>query len=91
MKYVPSLDKQFIPMIIKLNEFQKQVQAATVKQKVVICVERNNGFNHIYQIDTFKDFTGHDLENYAVVERIIKTLLWLVGGFKIYIAGSEYL
>lgn len=91
MKYIPSLDKNFTPMILKLHEFQKKVKASQKIQKVVICIERNDGFNHIFQIDTFLDNTGHDLENYEIVERIIKTLLWLVGGFKIYIAGSTYL
>ncbi|MGD9604617.1 MAG: ROK family protein [Bacilli bacterium] len=91
MKYIPSLDKQFMPMIIKLNDFKKQVQAESQKQRVVICIERNDKFNHIYEIDTYKDGTGHDLENYEIIERIIKTLLWLVGGFKVYIAGSPFL
>lgn len=91
MKYIPSLDKQFEPMILKLNEFQKKVHEESYKQRVVICIERNDGFNHIYEIDTFQDGTGHDLENYEIVERIIKTLLWLVGGFKIYISGSHLL
>jgi predicted NBD/HSP70 family sugar kinase len=89
MKYVPSLDKNFTPLILKLHDFQKKVKTEASKQQVVICVERNDGYNHIYKIDTFKDHTGHDEENYGIVERVIKTLLWLVGGFKIYIAGSK--
>ena len=40
-------------------------------------------------IDVFKDGTGHDEENHAFVERIVKTLLWVRGGYKIIIAGSK--
>ncbi|HBP25733.1 MAG TPA: transcriptional regulator, partial [Acholeplasmatales bacterium] len=89
MKYIPSLDKNFSPMILKLHDFQKKIKAGVSKQLVVICIERNDGYNYIYKIDTFKDHAGHDKENYEIVERIIKTLLWLIGGFKIYIAGSK--
>ena len=37
----------------------------------------------------FKDGTGHDEENHDFVERIVKTLLWARGGYKIIIAGSK--
>ena len=32
-----------------------------------------------------------DERNTFVVERIIKSILWVVGGYKIYIAGSKYI
>jgi len=91
MKYIPSLDKNFTPMILKLREFQDKVKLEKSKQKLVICLERNKGYNYIYEIDTFLDNTGHDLENYEIIERIIKTIIWFVGGYKIYIAGSDYI
>lgn len=91
MKYIPSLDPKFKPMILKLREFQDKVQKEENVQKVVICLERNKGYNYIYEIDTFIDNTGHDEENYEIVERLIKSILWVVGGYKIYIAGSNYI
>lgn len=89
MKYIPKLDKNYLPMIEVLNTFMKNVDESNEKQNVVICLERNDGYNYIYKIDTFKDNTGHDDENYDIIERIIKSLLWVVGGNKIYIAGSK--
>jgi len=91
MKYVPSLDKNFKPLIIELNEFKKAVNNSPNKSKLVICLERNDKYNYIYNIDIYKDNTGFDEINYRIVERIIKTLLWLVGGYKVYIFGSKYL
>ena len=41
--------------------------------------------------DVYKENTGHDEENYGIAERIIKTLLWAKGGFKVYVAGSKYI
>ena len=91
MKYIPTLDKKYTPMIFKLREFVSEVQKQSQTQKVIICLERNKGYNYHFSIDTFVDNTGHDEENYQIVERIVKSLIWIVGGFKIYIAGSNYL
>ena len=90
MKYVPTLDKNFAPMILKLREFSKKVSECAEKEELVICLERHQGYNYIYKLDIFKDGTGHDEENYDIVERIVKSLLWIVGGYKVYIAGSHY-
>ena len=90
MRYIPSLDKNFKPMINVLNEFKEKV-SKDESSLVTICLERHQGYNYIYNIDVFKDGTGHDEENYFIVERIIKSLLWIVGGFKVYIKGSKYI
>ncbi|MDD3123306.1 MAG: hypothetical protein PHC62_07340, partial [Candidatus Izemoplasmatales bacterium] len=91
MKYIPSLDKEFAPIILEIIKYKDLVEKADEKQEVIICLERNKGYNYFYKIETFKDGTGHDDYNYLIVERIVKTLLWLVGGFKIYISGSKYI
>ena len=88
MKYVPSLDKNFKPMIVLLREFNEGVKNSE-SQPLTICLERNQGYNYIYNIDVYKDNSGHDEENHFVIERIIKSLLWVVGGFKIYLGGHE--
>lgn len=89
MKYVPSLDKKFQPLIHVLHDYKQNVLKATKKELLTICLERNDGYNYIYRFDIFADNTGHDDETYHIVERIIKTLLWLVGGYKIYLSGSH--
>lgn len=89
MKYVPIYDKNFEPMILKLNEFKERVKNAPNKP-LKICVERNKGYNFIYSIDIFSDPSMNE-ENYAVVERIIKTILWVAGGYKIYLCGDKYI
>ena len=89
MKYVPSIDKKFYPLILKLREFNEKVKKANEKSMLEIVLERHSGYNYIYRIEIFKDGTGHDDENYEIIERIIKSLLWIVGGFKIYIKGSH--
>lgn len=91
MKYIPSLDKNFSPLILKIREFNELVKKSNKTCNLTICLERNQGYNYFYNIDIFKDGTGHDEENYDLVERIVKSLLWIVGGYKIYVSGSKYI
>ena len=83
MKYVPSLEPGYIPMISKVREFKEK---GTIP--FAICVERNKGYRYRYDI---KLIENNDEENAEYVERIIKTILWVVGGFKIYLGGDEAL
>ena len=87
---IAKLEPEFMPMVKVINDYKVAVKKAD-SQKIVISVERNNGLVAVYTLDTFKDGTGHDEENYGIAERIIKTLLWAKGGYKVYIAGSKYI
>ncbi len=87
---IAKLEPEFMPMVKVINDYNAAVAKAD-SQKVVIAVERNNGLMATYNMDIYKDGTGHDDENYGIAERIIKTLLWAKGGYKVYIAGSKTL
>ena len=91
MSVIPTIDKGFKPCAVVINDFWAKVKKADKKQTVKLCLERSKGKNYIYQIDTFLDGTGHDEENYRIVERIAKTMLWFAGGFKFYVSGSLYI
>lgn len=85
------LDPQFQPMSVVLDEYAKAVAEADKKSRLTIGVERNKGFVSTWALDIFADGTGHDEENYGIAERIIKTMLWTRGGWKIIIHGSKYI
>lgn len=85
LKYVPSIDKNFQPNVVVLEEFEKRVLADDHK-KVSIYLERTNGYNYIYEMNVFSH--GHEEENYEIVERVVKGLLWMVGGFRVIISGD---
>lgn len=89
MKFVPSLDKGFRPMILELKKFHEEVAASGKSDLLKICVERNDGYNYLYSLPVFSDGSGRDDDNYRIVERLVKTILWAVGGYKIYVAGSR--
>ncbi|MGN1083220.1 MAG: ROK family protein [Candidatus Avispirillum sp.] len=82
------LDPQFQPMVKVVSDYKAAVAKAG-GVPLVIAVERNKGYVSTYKLDVYKDGEGHDEESYGVVERIVKTLLWVYGGFKITVAGSR--
>ncbi len=87
LKVNAKLDPQFTPLSLVCREMREATKENG--QDLVIGVERNKGYTTVYKTRVFKDGTGHDEENFNFVERMVKALLWVAGGFKIIIAGSE--
>ena len=87
LKVNAKLDKGFCPLSLVCREMREKTKADG--QDIVIAVERNKGYTYTYKTRVFKDNTGHDEENFRFVERIVKSILWVAGGYKIIIAGSE--
>ena len=87
MKFVPTLDKEFRPMYLEFKSYVDEV-AASAHKPLKICVERNDGYNYIYSYDIFSDADKQERNN-RMAERMIKTILWVVGGYKVYICGDE--
>lgn len=87
MKFVPTLDKQFKPMYLEFAAYKADVAKAAHKP-LKICVERNDGYKYVYAYDVFADEKNADRNN-RMAERLVKTILWVVGGYKIYICGDD--
>ena len=87
LKVVPVYDPGFTPMIKYVEEYEQAV-AFSEKQPIAVSVERNKGYVHTVKMDIFRDGT-RDEDNFRVVERLVKTLLWVYGGWKITISGSK--
>ncbi len=87
LKVAAKLDPKFTPLSLICREMREATKADG--QDIVIAIERNKGYTTTYKTRIYKDGTGHDEENFRFIERIAKTLLWVAGGFKIIIAGSE--
>ena len=84
----PILEPEFKPAIIELRSFFEDVKKYPNKQHLIVSVERANGYIYRKEFDILPDGVD-DERNTFIVERIIKCILWVVGGFKIYIAGSH--
>jgi predicted NBD/HSP70 family sugar kinase len=82
------LDKEFKPAIIELRNFRNEVSLSKDKRHLIIAVERNNGYVYRTEFDVFGPGIDDERNNF-IVERMIKSILWIVGGYRIYIAGSH--
>lgn len=89
MKFIPSYDKGFTPMIVALRDYEARVKQQE-SSKLAFCIERNNGYNYIYEMDVFAAPEKAD-ESFALVERLVKSVLWVCGGYKIYVCGPEFI
>ncbi len=87
LKVNAKLDPKFTPLSLVCREMREATKDDG--QDIIIAIERNKGYTTTYKTRIYKDGTGHDEENFRFIERIAKTLLWVAGGFKIIIAGSE--
>ncbi|MBO5036831.1 MAG: ROK family protein [Clostridia bacterium] len=84
IKVKAPLDPGFEPMSVVCREFTKAVEAEG-GEDIVIGVVRNKGYISTYKTRVYKE--GHEKENCKYIERIVKTMLWIKGGYKVIIAG----
>ena len=87
LKVQAKLDPKFEPLSVVVREMREATKENG--QDVIVAVERNKGQISRYETRIYPDGTGHDEENFRFIERIVKTLLWVAGGYRVYIAGSE--
>ena len=85
----PVLDKNFYPMIKALEEYEAEVKKSGNTAEVALIAERNGGYNYVYKYTAFADGSGKDEWNFRIAERLAKTILWVVGGYKISVSGSK--
>ncbi|MEE0944178.1 MAG: ROK family protein [Clostridia bacterium] len=87
LKVNAKLDPKFEPLSVVCREMREATKDNG--QDIVIAIERNKGYTTTYKTRIYPDGTGHDDQNFAFVERMTKSLLWVAGGYKVIIAGSE--
>lgn len=84
----PILEPEFYPAIIAIREFNDKVKNYKDKQHLIVAIERDNGFIYRKEFDILPEGVDDEL-NIFITERLIKSILWVAGGFRIYIAGSH--
>ncbi len=87
LKVKAKLDPEFEPLSVVVREMREATKENG--QDVIVAIERNKGQISTYKTRIYPDGTGHDEENFRFIERIAKSLLWIAGGYKVFIAGSE--
>lgn len=72
------------------NTFQKKVHDDKQKSHVFLAIEQEKKIIVCKEYDIFSD-EKHFSYNLFILERLIKSLLWVVGGHRIYFAGPHLL
>ena len=85
MKYTPVLDPGFIPFGVWMKNYQ---EGAAVP--LAIAVERDKGHISVRHTRIHGTPEMRDAD-YRYVERIVKFLLYSIGGFRVYICGCSEL
>ena len=88
-KLIPVLDKKFMPISLINRAYRNKLSQYKDSIDIKIALERESGFIYTYSIKVFPENSGMDEENLLYIERIVKTLLWTRGGWKLTIGGSD--
>ena len=83
LKHIPELDPEFFP-VIRFNQAflrtaQKPMSVAVERDRgqVAVCNTRIHGTPEWFEADCY------------YMDRLVKSLLWMKGGWKVYVAGDE--
>jgi len=87
-KFIPALDKDFRPASLENRAFLDAVEKSEQGAALVISLERSNGLTHTYKTKVFAGDSEYKEANLFYVERLVKTLIWQIGGWKLTIGGS---
>src|SRR5437867_3014977 len=86
---VPPLDPEFRPAALANRRYRQAVAASKIKVPLAIALERNDGHVSVRKTEILPAGSGHDAATRLYVERLVKFLLWQIGGWKTLIGGPR--
>ena len=81
------LDPDFRPAVLAIREYQTQVKKSPDPQKVKIGIKRGEATVSVYETIVFSKSHTDAMHNQFYIERLIKSLLWVKGGYQILFKG----
>ncbi len=90
-KMIPMLDPDFIPAVLENKAFSDAVEKSGQGTPVMIGLERDQHQVRVLNTEVFPEGQDRDECNFSHIERLIKTLLWIHGGWKISFFGPRKL
>jgi len=88
-KMKPILDPGFIPAVLWNRAYREAVKDSGSGDKLTIALERGDRTISTYSTEILPRKKEWDNLNVKYIERIVKFLLWMKGGYKITMAGSK--
>lgn len=90
-KIISELDQDFRPPVLANKAFIEAVNKIKNPVKIRISLERTQGQTSSFDTVVFNDDENQFNENCYYLERLIKSLLWIKGGWKITFGGPQSL
>jgi predicted NBD/HSP70 family sugar kinase len=85
----PPLDDDFRPGALANRAYLESVRESGKAVPLVIGVERGGGLISVFRTEVLDPEAEGADQNLPYVERLVKTLLWAWGGWKVYIGGPR--
>ncbi len=90
-KFIPELDKGFRPISLENRAYRKALDEYKEKELVKVAIVGAGDFVATSVIEIFPENAGKNEDNKIYVERYVKSLIWVKGGYKIIFAGPDYI
>ncbi len=86
---LPELDSDFRPASAEYSAFVREAEHSGQDAPLVISIERKNGYVSNFRTVAYADESDFADKNLFIAERLVKSLLWIWGGWKVTIAGNS--
>lgn len=84
------LEPDFLPLSLVWKDYQREAQASDNPGRFVCAIHRDKGLSSAWETKILPEGI-QEQRTVALLERIVKSLLWIRGGYKIEIAGCRAL
>ena len=88
LKIIAPLDKAFTPIYRSLCDLQARAEKEN-GPTLRIALERNDGLTAVRDMRLLPETPENDALNLTLAERMIKSMIWVYGGFRGTLAGSR--
>jgi predicted NBD/HSP70 family sugar kinase len=88
-RFQPPLDDSFRPAVLSNQAFTREVESSGEGLPLVLGLEREKGCLTRFETQVFPEGHPQAGSNLRYVERIVKFLLWQVGGWQVYVGGPR--
>lgn len=86
-KHLPPLDPDFRPAVLANRNFTREAIKSGKSTPLVLGFERVDGNITRFETVVFRNDHPRSSENFDYVERLVKSLIWLRGAWRVYVGG----
>lgn len=90
-KFIPDLDKGFRPIALENRAYREALELESEKVDVKIAIVGTGGFISTTNVEVFHESANKNEDNIKYIERLVKSLIWIKGGYKVIFAGPDYI